>query len=201
MEWGYLIDAPEDLEFPDSSDPPEPTEMAHHPTPLACRQCRSQYPATLHVPSSKYACISLLDTWLINTVETLYIIQYWTYWVCSRRHYTPKELQELAQYVMAGTGREARDWSRGCLIRAPDFKIGSSSVQSLSLDCNTPGFPVHHQFLELAQTPVYRVSDAIQPSHPLSSPSPPAFNPSRHQGLFQWVSSLHQVAKVLELQH
>ena len=56
---------------------------------------------------------------------------------------------------------------------------------------------------ELAQTYVHRVGDAIQPSHPLSSPSPPAFNPSQHQGLFQWVSSLHQVAKVLEpqLQH
>jgi len=69
------------------------------------------------------------------------------------------------------------------------------------MDCSTPGFPVHHQFLELAQTHVHRVSDAIQPSHPLSFPSPPAFSLSQHQGLFQWVSSSHQVAKVLELQH
>ena len=67
-------------------------------------------------------------------------------------------------------------------------------------DCTTPGFPVHHQLLELAQTHVHLVSNAIQPSHPLSSPSPPAFNLSQHRGLFQWVSSLHQVAKVLELQ-
>ena len=67
-------------------------------------------------------------------------------------------------------------------------------------DCSTPGFPVHHQLLELAQTHVHRGGDAIQPSHPLSSPSPPAFNLSQHQGLFQWVSSLHQVAKVLEFQ-
>ena len=52
------------------------------------------------------------------------------------------------------------------------------------MDCSTPGFPVHHQFLELAQTHVHRVSDSIQPSHPLSSPSPPAFNLSQHQGLF-----------------
>ena len=65
---------------------------------------------------------------------------------------------------------------------------------------STPGFPVHHQLPELAQTHVHWVSDAIQPSHPLLSPSPPAFNLSHHQGLFQWVSSLHQVAKVLELQ-
>ena len=64
----------------------------------------------------------------------------------------------------------------------------------------TPGFPVHHQLLELAQTHVHRVSDAIQPSHPLLSPSPPAFSLSQHQGVFQGVSSLHQVAKVLEFQ-
>ena len=68
------------------------------------------------------------------------------------------------------------------------------------MHCSTSGFPVLHHLPELAQTPVHRVSDAIQPSHPLSSPSPPAFNLSQHQGLFQWVSSLHQVAKVLELQ-
>ena len=68
--------------------------------------------------------------------------------------------------------------------------------------CSTPGFPVHHQLPELAQTHIHWVSDAIQPSHP-SSPSPPAFNLSQHQGLFKWVSSSHQVAKVsgLQLQH
>ena len=63
-----------------------------------------------------------------------------------------------------------------------------------------PGLPVYHQLPESTQTHVHRVSGAIQPSHPLSSPSPPAFNLSQHQGLFQWVSSLHQVAKVLEFQ-
>ena len=68
------------------------------------------------------------------------------------------------------------------------------------MDCSTPGFSVHHQFLELAQTHVHWVGDAIQPYHPLSSPSPPAFNLSQHQGLFHWVSSSHQMAKVLELQ-
>ena len=68
------------------------------------------------------------------------------------------------------------------------------------MDCSTPGLPVYHQLLELAQTHVHWVSDAIQLSHPLSSPSPPAFNLSQHQGLFQWVSSLHQVAKILEFQ-
>ena len=68
------------------------------------------------------------------------------------------------------------------------------------IDCNTPGFPVHHQLPELAETHVHWVGDAIQPSHLLSSPSPPAFNLSQHQHLFQWVSSSHQVAKVLEFQ-
>ena len=63
------------------------------------------------------------------------------------------------------------------------------------MDCRTPGLPVHHQLSELAQTHVHWVSDSIQPSHPLSSPSPPAFSLSQHQGLFQWVRSSHQVAK------
>ena len=69
-----------------------------------------------------------------------------------------------------------------------------------SMDCSTPGLPVHHQLPESTQTHVHWVDDAIQPSHPLSSPSPPALNLSQHQGLFQWVSSSHQVAKVLEFQ-
>ena len=68
------------------------------------------------------------------------------------------------------------------------------------MDYSFPGLPVHHQLPEFTQTHVYWVSDAIQPSHPLSYPSPPVFNLSLHQDLFQWVSSLHQVAKVLELQ-
>ena len=78
----------------------------------------------------------------------------------------------------------------------------SSVTQSYPTLCDPmnhsmPGLPVHHQFLEFTQTHVHRVSDAIQPSHPLSSPSPPAPNPSQHQSLFQWVISLHEVARVL----
>ena len=68
------------------------------------------------------------------------------------------------------------------------------------MDSSTPGFPVPHQLLELTQTHVNWVNDAIQTSHPLSSPSPPTFNYSQHEGLFQWVSSSHQVAKGLEFQ-
>ena len=69
------------------------------------------------------------------------------------------------------------------------------------IDCSTPGLPVHHQLPEPTQTHVHLVGDAIQPSHPLSSPSSPAFNLSQHQGLFKWVSFSHQLSKVLELQH
>ena len=74
--------------------------------------------------------------------------------------------------------------------------LGKNSVQSLShiwlcdrMDCNTPGFPVHHQVAEFTQTHVDWVGDAIQPSHPLSSPFPPALNLFQHQGLFKWISS------------
>ena len=61
------------------------------------------------------------------------------------------------------------------------------------MNCSTPGLPVHHQPPEFTQTHVHQVSDAIQPSHPLSSPSPPAPNPSQHQSLFQWVNSSHEL--------
>ena len=68
------------------------------------------------------------------------------------------------------------------------------------MDCSTPGLPVHHQLLELTHTHVHWVGSAIQPTHPLSSPSLPTFHLSQHQGLFQWVSSSQQVTKVLEFQ-
>ena len=81
----------------------------------------------------------------------------------------------------------------------------SSVTQLCPALCNpmnrsTPGLPVHHELPEFNQTHVHWVGDAIQTSHPLSSPSPPAPNPSQHQGLFRWVSLPHQVAKVLEFQ-
>ena len=82
------------------------------------------------------------------------------------------------------------------------FSSVTQSCQTLCdpMNRSTPGLPVHHHLLEFTQTHVHRVSDAIQPSHPQSSPSPPAPNPSQHQGLFQSVNSLHEVAKVLEFQ-
>ena len=92
------------------------------------------------------------------------------------------------------------------LLIAGNYSVVFSSVAQLCptlgnpMDCSMPGFPVHHQFPELAQTHVHRVGDAIQPSHLLSSPFPLILNLSQHQGLFQWVSSSHQVAQVLEFQ-
>ena len=89
------------------------------------------------------------------------------------------------------------------------ISLGSVQFISVAQSCLTPcdptnhsmpGLPVHHQLPEFTQTHVHRVGDAIKPSHPLSSPSPPAPNPSKHQGLFQIVNSLHEVAKVLEFQ-
>ena len=82
----------------------------------------------------------------------------------------------------------------------PQFASVAQSCPTLCdpMDCEMPGFPVHLQLPEIAQTHGYHISDAIQPSSPLSSPSPPALNLSKHQGLFKWVSSSHQVAKVLE---
>ena len=94
---------------------------------------------------------------------------------------------------------------KGCLINFwNSHSLGqwfsvqfSCSVMSNPMDCNTPGHPDHHQLPEFTQTHVHWVGDAILQSHPLSSPSPPAFNLSQHQGLFKWVSSSHQVAEEL----
>ena len=106
------------------------------------------------------------------------------------------------------TGKERRNYDK---VRGEAAMWESASVQ-LSLvtqSCptlcepmnhSTPGLPVHHQLPEFTQTHVHWISDAIQPSHPRSSLSPPALNPSQHQSLFQWANSLHEVAKVLEFQ-
>ena len=96
--------------------------------------------------------------------------------------------------------RFAANWL--CHVDKITFSQFSRSVVSLCdpMNRSTPGLPVHHQLPEFTQTHVHRVGDAIQPSHPLSSPSPPAPNPSQLQGLFQWVNCSHQVAKVLEFQ-
>ena len=88
------------------------------------------------------------------------------------------------------------------LLSSVQFNLVAQSCPTLCdpMNRSTPGLPVHHQLPEFTQIHVHRAGDAIQPSHPLSFPSPPAPNPSQHQCLFQWVNSSHQAAKVLEFQ-
>ena len=95
------------------------------------------------------------------------------------------------------------------LIFLPSILPSSVQLSSVTRLCltpcdpkfgSTPGLPVHHQLPEFTQTHVHYIGDVIQPSHPLSSPSPPTFNLTQYQGFFQWVSSLHQVVKELEFQ-
>ena len=97
---------------------------------------------------------------------------------------------------------QTTDFIQEVILISVQFSSVTQSCLTLCdpMDCSTPGFPVHHQLVEFTQTHVHWVGDAIQQSHPLSFPSPPAPNPSQHQSLFQWVSSSHQEAKVLELQ-
>ena len=112
----------------------------------------------------------------------------------------------------SGWGKHVHPMADSCQCMAKTTTIfWSNSVQFSSvtqsfltlcnpMNCSMPGLPVHHQLSEFTQTHVHRVGDAIQPSHPASSPSSPAPNPSQHQSLFQWVNSSHEVAKVLEFQ-
>ena len=111
----------------------------------------------------------------------------------------------LGQVILSsgGGGFLRQRWKR----RVVETSSGSRCLVAKScltlfdaMDCSMPGFPVTHYLPKFAQTHVHWVGDAIQSSHPLSSPSPPALNLSQDQGLFQWVSSSHQLAKVLELQ-
>ena len=112
--------------------------------------------------------------------------------------YFPGELNPYFLYfeVILFISRNAFDFQ----FSSVHFSSSIVSDSCDSIDCSTPGLPVHHQHPEFTQTHVHWVDDTIQPSHPLSSPSPPAFNLSQHQGLFKWVSSSQQVAKVLEFQ-
>ena len=104
---------------------------------------------------------------------------------------------------------EWKSWLKTQHSKYEDHGIWSYQFSSVAQSCltlcnpmnsSTPGLPVHHQLLEFTYTHLNWISDAIQSSHPLFSLSPPALNPSQHQSIFQWVNSLHEVAKVLEFQ-
>ena len=150
------------------------------------------------------------ETWVEFSAHPLVIILLWS-------HFPGEQLVQASGILMAPflkdcvPFRYCRIELRGKNRDQADFTQTSVPVQFSSvtqscltlcdpMDCSTPGFPVQHQLPELTQTHVHWVGDAIQSSHPLASPSPPAFNLSQHQGLFKWVSSLHQVAKGLEFQ-
>jgi len=132
-------------------------------------------------------------------------------WRNSSRRNEEAEPKRKKRQVVAVYGGESKVWcckEPYCIgnwnVRSMNQGKFSSVAQSCpslcdSMDSSRPGFCVH-QLLEFAQTHVHQVGDTIQPAYPLSSPSPPAFNLSQHQGLFKWVSSLNQVVKVLELQ-
>ena len=155
---------------------------------------------------SKVLGWALQDDWyLIHILEELVLFREIR---CTLLRMMGKKLGESGglEYTIFGllssilTGREApRGEGTLNIFSLVQF---SRSVVSLCdrMNRSTPGLPVHHQLPEFTQTRVHRAGDAIQPSHPLSSPSPPAPNPSQHQSLFQWVNSLHEVAKVLEFQ-
>ena len=129
------------------------------------------------------------------------------------QQYVNRELPDVQAGFRRGRGTRdqiaSRKTSISALLTMPKPLTVFSPVQLVAqscptlcnpMNCSMPGLPVHHQLPEFTQTHVHRVSDASQPSHPLSSSSPPAPNPSQHQSLFQWVNSSHQVAKVLEFQ-
>ena len=128
-----------------------------------------------------------------------------------QREAKPRSLQQPVQKTKNSAVTAPEFWGPGQLLYIfyPHFQLRinqfSSVVQSCPTLCDpmnwsTPDLPVHHQLPEFTQTQVHWVSDAIQPFHPLSFPSPPTLNHSQHQSLFKWVSSLSQVAKVLEFQ-
>ena len=141
--------------------------------------------------------VLILRQWINDTesVKTYGILQY--------RMNHKANFKNLSHRISGDPQMDCRMWLYNLTI----FQMYqfSSVAQSCSTLCNhmnhiTPGLPVHHQLPESTQSHVHLVGDAIQPSHPRSSLSPPAFNLSQHQGLFKWVSSSHQVAKVLEFQ-
>ena len=117
----------------------------------------------------------------------------------SAKHWGGEECHANAVYHLA---EQAVNQQSKAVCASVQFSSAAQSCPTLCypMDCSTPGLPVHHQILMFTQTHVHWVSDTIQLSHPLSSSSPPSFNLSQHQGLLKGVSSLYQVAKVLELQ-
>ena len=141
-----------------------------------------------------------------------------SFWVKSEVTWPPPAISATCQMLAHFSKCNRKESTSPKLYRVPSTTpqllseftpVTSVQLSSVAQSCptlcdpmnrSTPGLPVHHQLPEFPQTHVRRVGDAIQPSHPLLSPSPPAPNPSQHQGLFQWVNCSHEVAKALEFQ-
>ena len=157
------------------------------------------------------SCVWLFATpWTIQSME-FSRPEYWSGWVAIS--FSRGSSQTMGETQVSHI---LSDWTElililfMCIWESQIFKYRirfqfSSVTQAYPTLCypmnhSTPGLPVHHQLPEFTETHIHWVGDAIQPSHPLSSPSPPALNPSQHQGVFQWVNSSHEVAKVLEFQ-
>ena len=178
----------------DAIQPSHPLLSPSPPAPNPCQKCKSKLWWGITSPQSEWPSSKIYKKLMLERIEEkgpLLHCQWdctlmqplWTVW----RFFKKKQLWIKSPYDPA----------------VPLLGIGSV-VQSCPILCDpmnhsTPGLPLHHQFPEFTQTCVHWVADAIQPSHPLLSPSP-AFNLSQHQGFFKWVNSLHQVAKVLKFQ-
>ena len=132
------------------------------------------------------------------------------FWGTRRERYLAESLAEQSRIIkcISNGNSETKYHIRLCGLWSLALLLGSVQLSSVAhscltlcdpMECSKPCFPVHHRLSELAQTQVYQFSDAIQTSHPLSSPSPSAFNLSKHQGLLQWAISSNHVAMVLEL--
>ena len=148
-----------------------------------------------HTHTHLYSCPS---TWVFVFLIFFQLKLSW----CIGQELRHKRREETCGHRV-GKEREGRNERVGwTYIHSVQFSSVAQSCPTLCdpMNRSTPGLSVHHQLPEFTQTHVHRVSDAIQPFHPLSSPSPPAPNPSQHQSLFQWVNSSHEVAKVLEFQ-
>ena len=167
----------------------------------SCQNVHSQ--EETHAPYSSYSVDVAVARLIIQesdfSVKFLGIM--WSTDIC----FLPKQLSHLlhCQHQLLSIRPHTSEviLAFGCI--SVQFSSVTQSCLTLCdpMNRSTPSLPVHHQLLESTQKHVHRVSVAIQPSHPLLSPSLPALNLSQNQGLFKWVSSSHQVAKVLEFQH
>ena len=131
------------------------------------------------------------------------------HWQMSSLPLVPPEKPNVNTWILKSEGRNISQIEKTVEETGDIQSLSSVQFSPVTQSCSTlceptnhsmPGLPVLHQLLEFIQTHVHWVNDAIQPSHPLLSPSPPVLNLSQHQGLFKWVSSSHQMAKVLEFQ-